>query len=80
MENRGSGIVLVAGIAAGILLGAIIALILASKSGSENRDMLKEKAQDVGDRIKEATADRKQVYTETWKSHKGKYKARHSEA
>jgi gas vesicle protein len=66
----------VAGLAAGVLAGAIIALILAPKSGAENRGIIKEKTSGIGDRIKEATANRKDVYTQTWKENKGKYKVR----
>jgi gas vesicle protein len=76
MSNRNSGVVLIAGITAGLIAGAIIALVLAPKSGSESRSLIKEKAIDIGDRIKEATGDRKEIYTQNWQKQKGKYKVK----
>jgi len=80
MNSRDSGIVFVAGIAAGLIAGAVIALVLAPKSGSESRYIIKEKAADIGDRIKEATGDRKQIYTDNWKQQKGRFKIKSTDA
>jgi gas vesicle protein len=76
MNSRDSGIIFIVGITTGLIAGAVIALVLAPKSGSESRGIIKEKAADIGDRIKETTADRKQIYTDNWKEQKGKFKAK----
>jgi gas vesicle protein len=64
------------GIAVGLVAGLFIAILSAPKTGRESRGIARE-AIDSGVNhvrgvLKEATADRKKVYTETWKQPKSK--------
>lgn len=60
------------GVGFGLVTGFMLALMVAPRSGQESRDFVKGRVNDVSDRLKEATADRKKVYTRTWQ--KGKVK------
>ena len=56
------------GLLLGIAVGAAIGILFAPRSGKEIRDMMRGKADDVSSTVKDLTADRRKVYTETWKS------------
>jgi gas vesicle protein len=60
------------GLGVGLAAGVVVALLVAPKSGQESREFVKDRVNDVSDRLKEVTADRKKVYTRTWQ--KGKVK------
>jgi gas vesicle protein len=60
------------GMALGLFSGLCLAILFVPKSGEENRQMVKDGVTSVGDRIREATADRKKVYTKTWNQGKTK--------
>ncbi len=64
-----------AGFAIGFILGVTvgfgIAFVLAPQSGEETRALLKEKASDVGGKVREVTGDRKKIYAKTWKQSRG---------
>jgi gas vesicle protein len=71
MIKKDSEIGFAAGFAIGFAIGLGIAFVFAPQSGRETRDLLKEKATDAGDKLKEMTGDRKKIYTKTWKESKG---------
>ena len=71
-SGPGFGIGLIVGIAAGAALG----FLFAPRSGKETREMVKDKAADVSASVKDLTADRRKVYTETWKRGKGQPKVK----
>jgi gas vesicle protein len=74
MNNRvsvpGFGIGLILGIAVGTAIG----FLLTPRSGKETIEMVKDKATDVSGTVKDLTADRQKVYTETWKKRRGQPK------
>ena len=74
MNNRvsvpGFGIGLILGIA----VGTVIGFLLTPRSGKETTEMVKDKAADVSGAVKDLTADRQKVYTETWKKRRGQPK------
>jgi gas vesicle protein len=73
-SGPGFGIGLILGIAAGAALG----FLFAPRSGKETREMVKGKAADVSETVKDLTADRRKVYTETWKKRRGQPKVSES--
>jgi gas vesicle protein len=73
-SGPGFGIGLILGIAAGAALG----FLFAPRSGKETREMVKGKAADVSATVKDLTADRQKVYTETWKKRRGQPKVSES--
>jgi len=73
-SGPGFGIGLIVGIAAGAALG----FLFAPRSGKETREMVKDKAADVSATVKDLTADRRKVYTETWKKRRGQPKVSES--
>jgi len=73
-SEPGFGIGLILGIAAGAALG----FLFAPRSGKETREMVKGKAADVSETVKDLTADRQKVYTETWKKRRGQPKVSES--
>ncbi len=73
-SGSGFGIGLILGLAVGVALG----FLFAPRSGKETRERLKDKASDVSETVKNLTADRRKVYTETWKKRKGQPKVSES--
>jgi gas vesicle protein len=67
MSDKDSGSGFGIGFILGIAIGAALGFILAPKSGKEMREMVKSKAADASATVKDLTADRQKVYTETWK-------------
>ena len=74
MGDKGS----VSGFAIGFTLGAAVgfavALLLAPRPGKETREMLKDKAAAIPETVRQRTADREKVYTETWRQRSGQPK------
>ena len=68
----------VSGFAVGFTLGAAIGLavafLFAPHPGKKTRELVKDKAADIPETVKELTANREKVYTETWKKRKGQPK------
>jgi gas vesicle protein len=71
MKRRSSLAPFAFGFTVGIVAGLIAAILSAPKSGSETRGFTRttidSKIDSLKGMVKEATADRKKVYTETWK-------------
>jgi gas vesicle protein len=76
MDDKNSGPGFGIGLILGIALGAAIGFLFAPRSGKETRGMVKDKAADVSETVKDLTADRRKVYTETWKRGKGQPKVK----
>lgn len=76
MSDRNSGPGFGIGLILGIAVGAAIGFLFAPRSGKETRGMVKDKAADVSASVKDLTADRQKVYTETWKRGKGQPKVK----
>ena len=64
------------GLILGIAVGAALGFLFAPRSGKETREMVKDKAADVSATVKDLTADRRKVYTETWKRGRGQPKVK----
>jgi gas vesicle protein len=71
MSNGKSGPGFGLGLVLGIVVGAALGFLFAPRSGKETQDMVTGKANDVSATVKDLTADRKKVYTETWKRGRG---------
>ena len=78
MNDSSSGVKFAVGFILGIATGLAIGFIFTPRSGEETRELLKGKMADAGEKakeftddvcgtVKEATADRKKTYRETWK-------------
>lgn len=67
MSARDSGPGFALGFILGAAIGVVLGFILAPQPGRETREMLKDKAARVSETVKDLTADRQKVYTETWK-------------
>lgn len=78
MSNEDSTPGFAIGFVLGATIGLVAALLLAPRSGKETRDMLKDKASDVPETIREHTADREKIYKETWEKRKGQPKVSES--
>jgi gas vesicle protein len=76
MDDKNSGPGFGIGLILGIAVGAAIGFLFAPRSGKETRGMVKDKAADVSETVKDLTADRRKVYTETWKRGKGQPKVK----
>jgi gas vesicle protein len=76
MDDKNSGPGFSIGLIVGIALGAAIGFLFTPRSGKETRDLLKGKAADVEEKVKDLTADRRKVYTETWKRGRGQPKVK----
>jgi gas vesicle protein len=78
MSNRDSGSGFATGFTLGIAIGLAIGFLFTPRSGKETRELLKNKAAGVSETARELTADRKEVYTETWKKRRGQPKVSES--
>jgi gas vesicle protein len=76
MSDKNSGPGFGIGLILGIAVGAALGFILTPRSGKEIREMVKDKADDVSATVKDLTADRRKVYTETWKKGRGQPKVK----
>jgi gas vesicle protein len=74
MSNKDWGAKFGIGLILGVAVGAALAFFLAPKSGKETRALVKDKAADVSSSVRNLTADRRKVYSETWKKHKGQHR------
>jgi len=68
MPGFGIGLIL------GMAIGAALGVILTPQSGKETRELVKDKATDVSETVKNLTADRQKVYRETWNKRRGQPK------
>jgi gas vesicle protein len=62
------------GLILGLAVGAAIGFLFAPRSGKKTRGLLQGKAAEVSASVKDLTADRRKVYTETWKRGRGQPK------
>ena len=76
MDDKNSGPGFGIGLILGIAVGAALGFIFAPRSGKETKDFLKDKADDVSATVKNLTADRRKVYTKTWKRGRGQPKVK----
>ena len=76
MSDKNSGPGFGIGLILGIAVGAALGFLFAPRSGKETREMVKDKAADVSATVKDLTADRRKVYTETWKRGRGQPKVK----
>jgi gas vesicle protein len=76
MSDNNSGPGFGIGLILGIAVGAALGFLFAPRSGKETREMVKDKAADVSATVKDLTADRRKVYTETWKRGRGQPKVK----
>ncbi len=58
---------LAAGIIVGVAVGVAVGFLFAPMPGREVRNVFKETASDVPERVRETLGDRKKVYLKTWK-------------
>jgi gas vesicle protein len=76
MSAKDSGPGFGIGLILGIVVGAALGFLFAPHSGKEMREMVKDKAADASATVKDFTADRRKVYTETWKRGRGQPKVK----
>ncbi|MCJ7514633.1 MAG: YtxH domain-containing protein [Dehalococcoidia bacterium] len=76
MSDKDSGPGFGIGLILGIAVGAAIGFLFAPRSGKEMREMVKSKAAGASATVKDLTADRRKVYTETWKRGRGQPKVK----
>jgi gas vesicle protein len=76
MSDKNSGPGFGMGFILGIVIGAAVGFLFAPRSGKETREIVKDKAADVSATVKDLTADRRKVYTDTWKKDKGQPKVK----
>jgi gas vesicle protein len=55
-------------------VGALLGFLFAPRAGKETIERVRNRADDVSAAVKDLTANRRKVYTETWKSRKGQPK------
>jgi gas vesicle protein len=72
MEDENKLGFLVMGIGIGLVAGLAAAFLLTPKTGKQSREIIVDKISDVGDRVKEVTADREKIYKETWEKPRSK--------
>jgi gas vesicle protein len=65
-NDKNSWGVFAIGLSTGIIAGFLLGLLVAPKSGKESMNSINDSLGDIHQRFKEATADRKKVYTRTW--------------
>ncbi|GAF80809.1 unnamed protein product [marine sediment metagenome] len=78
MGEKGSASGFAIGFALGAVVGLAVALLLAPRPGKETRELLKGKAADIPETVREHTADREKVYTKAWTKRKGRPKVSNS--
>jgi gas vesicle protein len=59
------------GLIVGVAVGALLGFVFAPRAGKETVEMIKDTADDVSATVKDLTANRRKVYTKTWKGSKG---------
>ncbi len=74
MGDKGSVSGFAIGFTLGTAVGLAVALLLAPRPGKETRELLKDKAASIPETVREHTADREKVYTETWRQRRGQPK------
>ena len=74
MSNSDSESKFAIGFTVGLALGVALGFLFTPRSGKETRELLKDKAADVSETARDLTADRRKVYTETWKKRRGRPK------
>ena len=74
MGDKGSVSGFATGFALGAVVGLAVALLIAPRPGKETRELLKDKAAGIPETVREHTADREKVYTETWRQRSGQPK------
>jgi len=72
MGDRNTEVGFAIGFTAGIILGLSVAFVATPHSGKETREIIKDKASDVGSRVRELTGNRKKLYTKSWLQQKDK--------
>jgi gas vesicle protein len=78
MSNSDSGARFGTGLILGLAVGVVLGFIFAPQTGKETRELVKDKATDISETVKDLTADRRKVYTETWKKRRGQPKVSES--
>jgi gas vesicle protein len=68
-KNRGPGFG--SGLIVGMAVGALLGFLFAPRAGKETIEKVRDRADDVSATVKDLTANRRKVYTETWKGSKG---------
>jgi gas vesicle protein len=76
MSDKNSGPGFGIGLILGIAIGAALGFLFAPHSGKETREIIKDKAADVSASVKDLTANRRKVYTETWKKDRSQPKVK----
>ena len=74
MNSKDSGPAFGIGLILGLAVGAALGFLFAPQSGKETREFVKDRADDVSETVKNLTADRRKVYSETWKKRRGQPK------
>jgi gas vesicle protein len=78
MSNSDSGARFGIGLILGLAVGVALGFLFAPRTGKETRGLIKNKTADVSETVKDLTADRQKVYTETWKKRRGQPKVSES--
>jgi gas vesicle protein len=78
MSNSDSGARFGIGLILGLAVGAVLGFLFAPQTGKETRELVKDKATDISETVKDLTANRRKVYTETWKKRRGQPKVSES--
>jgi len=78
MSNSDSGSRFGIGLILGLAVGVALGFLFAPRTGKETRELVKDKASDVSETVKDLTANRRKVYTETWKKRRGQPKVSES--
>jgi gas vesicle protein len=78
MSNSDSGSRFSIGLILGLAVGVALGFLFAPRTGKETRELVKDKAADVSETAKDLTANRRKVYTETWKKRRGQPKVSES--
>jgi gas vesicle protein len=78
MSNSDSGARFGIGLILGLAVGVALGFLFAPRTGKETRELIKDKTADVSETAKDLTADRRKVYTETWKKRRGQPKVSES--